>query len=129
MMQLYELAGRFRRTRVFKVLAIVSAVFFIVSSSMVVHYYYRYTRMIDQRLNGPIFENTPKIYDGSGKLLTRLAGEDRAKRRLVEFKDIPKKLVDAVTAGEDQNFFTHHGVDLKRIVGAFIWNVRENGRL
>src|SRR5262245_34196985 len=85
--------------------------------------------MIDHRLNGPIFENTAKIYDGSGKLLTRLAGKDRAKRRLVQFEEIPKVLVDAVTAGEDQKFFVHHGIDLKRICGAFMWNLRENGKL
>ena len=128
-MHLQELADRLVRTRHFKVVAIVCGVFFIISSSIFVHYYYKYTRMIDQRLNGPVFENTAKIYDASGKLVTRLVGADRAKRRLVQFQDIPKVLVDAVTAGEDKNFFVHHGLDLKRICGAFIWNVRENGRL
>jgi penicillin-binding protein 1B len=125
-METFELANRFVRTRSFKIAGVVCAVFFIVSSAVFVHYYYRYTRMIDQRLNGPVFENTAKIYDNSGKLLTMLSGESRAKRRLLEFHDIPKPLIDAVTAGEDQKFFVHYGLDLKRIVGAFIWNVRED---
>src|SRR5688572_8095701 len=125
-MRLIGLAKRFARTRHFKTLAVVCAVFCIVSGSVVVHYYYHYTGMIDRRLNGPVFEKTAKIYDNSGKLLTMLSGEARAKRRLVEFEDIPKPLVDAVTAGEDQKFFAHHGLDLKRIVGALIWNVRED---
>src|SRR5207249_4356539 len=94
-----------------------------------VYYYARYNRIIDQRLNGPVFENPAKIYDGAGKLLTSLSGQDRSKRRVVVFQDIPKVLLDSVTAGEDQKFFVHHGVDLKRIVGAFIWDIRENRRL
>src|SRR5207249_324893 len=121
--------NRFVRTRVFKLLAVVCAVFSIALGSVGVYYYEQYSRIIDQRLNGHVFENTAKIYDGSGKLLTSLSGEGRAKRRVVEFEDISKVLLEAVTAGEDQNFFVHHGLDLKRIVGAFIWDVRENRRL
>jgi penicillin-binding protein 1B len=128
-MQLSVLASRLVRTRVFKILAVVSAVFSIVLGSVGVHYYARYSRMIDQRLNGHAFETPAKIYDGSGKLLTTLSGEGRAKRRVVEFENIPKVLLDAVTAGEDQKFFNHHGLDLKRIIGAFIWNLHENHRL
>ena len=128
-MQSTALANRFVRTRVFKLLAVVCAVFSIALGSVGVYYYEQYSRIIDQRLNGHVFENTAKIYDGSGKLLTSLSGEGRAKRRVVEFEDISKVLLEAVTAGEDQNFFVHHGLDLKRIVGAFIWDVRENRRL
>jgi penicillin-binding protein 1A len=125
-MQLSVLASRLVRTRVFKILAVVSAVFSIVLGSVGVHYYARYSRMIDQRLNGHAFETPAKIYDGSGKLLTTLSGEGRAKRRVVEFENIPKVLLDAVTAGEDQKFFKLYGLDPKRIVGAFIWNLHEN---
>jgi penicillin-binding protein 1B len=85
--------------------------------------------MIDQRLNGHVVENPAKLFDGSGNLLTTLSGDGRAKRRLVEFQDIPKVLRNAVTAGEDQKFFAHYGLDLKRIGAAFIWNLQENHRL
>ena len=128
-MQLIRLSRRVVQTRAFKIVAIVCALVCIASGAILIHYYHRYSRMIDTRLNGHVFENTAKIFDGSGELLTSLSGEQRAKRRLVEFKDIPKDLIDAVTAGEDQRFFVHHGVDLKRIVGAFLWDVRENGSL
>ena len=128
-MQLSVLANRLVRTRAFKVVAVICAVLSIVLGSVVVSSYGRYSRIIDQRLNGHVFANPAKIYDGSGQLLTSLSGEGRAKRRVVEFHDIPKVLLDAVTAGEDQKFFVHHGLDLKRIVGAFIWNMRENRRL
>jgi penicillin-binding protein 1B len=128
-MQLSGLAKTFVQTNVFKVLAVICAVFCLVLGSLGVDRYYRYSRMIDQRLNGHMFENTAKIYDSSGQLLTGLSGESRVKRRLVEFQDVPKVLINAVIAGEDQKFFTHHGLDLKRIAGAFIWNIRENRRL
>ena len=128
-MQLSERWKCFAQTRVFKITASVCAVLCAVLLALFVHCYNRYSSIIDQRLNGHLFENTAKIYDGSGRLLTQLAGESRAKRHLLAFEDIPKTLIDAVTAGEDQKFFVHHGVDLKRIVGASLWNVRGKRRL
>jgi len=62
-----------------------------------------------------VFRHAAKIYAASPKLVTNLSDASRAKRRLVEFKDIPKVLVDAVTAGEDKSFFSHHGLDPIRI--------------
>src|SRR5262245_18195947 len=128
-MDFLRLSSRLVRTRVFKRLVVIGAVLAIVWASVFGYYYRRYSQMIDQRLSGHVFENTAKIYDRSGNLITTLSGEGRFKRRLVEFNDIPKVLIDAVTAGEDQRFFAHYGLDFKRIAGAFIWNVRENRRL
>ncbi len=54
-------------------------------------------------------------------------GPDRAQRDLVRLGDVPQHLVDAVLAVEDQRFASHHGVDLRRIVGAAIANVRAGG--
>jgi len=124
-MNLLSLAGRWARTPCFKWLSVASGVFTIVCVCIFGYYYHRYSHIIDQRLNGPIFENTAKIYDQSGNLITNLSGQGRSKRRLVEFHDIPKVLIDAVTAGEDQKFFHHHGLDVKRIAGAVVSNIRE----
>jgi membrane peptidoglycan carboxypeptidase len=123
------LTRRLLRTRVVKILIAVFLVFSIVSSAVVIHYYNRYTRIIDLKLNRQVFQNTAKIYSASAKLVTSLSGSSRAKRRLVEFDDIPKVLVDAVTAGEDQKFFSHHGLDPIRIAGAFVSNRDETHRL
>jgi penicillin-binding protein 1B len=124
-MDLSGMAGRFVRTRVFKGFLVAVAVLAVVCVSILGFYYHRYNEILDQRLNGHVFENTAKIYDSSGNLITNLSGEGRSKRRLVAFKDIPRVLIDAVTAGEDKKFFQHHGLDVKRIVGAFVWNIRE----
>ena len=96
------------RKGVFKIFISVFVVFFIVSSAVVIHYYDQYARIIDLKLAGQVFQHTAKIYAASSILVTNLSGASRSKRRLVEFKDIPKVLVDAVTAGEDRSFFSHH---------------------
>ena len=36
---------------------------------------------------------------------------------------MPKYLQEAFIAVEDSRFYTHNGVDLKRIVGAFVSNL------
>ena len=123
------LTRRLLRTCVFKILISVLLVISIASSAVVIHYYNRCVRTIDLKLSRQVFQNTAKIYSASRKLVTNLSGASRAKRRLIEFADIPKVLVAAVTAGEDQKFFTHHGLDVIRIAGAFVSNLDETHRL
>jgi penicillin-binding protein 1B len=42
----------------------------------------------------------------------------------VELRDVPRHLVDAVLAVEDQRFHEHHGLDPRRIAGALVANVK-----
>ena len=51
-------------------------------------------------------------------------GLDREQREIVRLDELPGHLVDAVLAVEDQRFETHPGVDLRRIVGAFLANLK-----
>ncbi len=51
-------------------------------------------------------------------------GDDRVPVRLAE---VPRSLVDAVLAVEDRRFFQHQGVDLGRIAGAAVANLRAGG--
>jgi penicillin-binding protein 1B len=51
-------------------------------------------------------------------------GPDREQRNLVRLADMPRHLADAVLSVEDQRFESHHGVDLRRIAGAFVANAR-----
>lgn len=52
------------------------------------------------------------------ELVTNLFDETRQKRRIVEYNDLPKVLVDALIAAEDQRFFRHWGLDPIRLTGA-----------
>jgi penicillin-binding protein 1B len=63
------------------------------------------------------------------ELVTNLYDQSREKRRLVEYSDIPKVFVDALTAAEDQHFFTHWGIDPVRLVGAVVHSFRDSERV
>ena len=57
-------------------------------------------------------------YQLEPQLITALSEDkDRTKRRLVAYKEIPPRLVQAVTSIEDRRFFEHGGVDYHSMVG------------
>ncbi len=58
-------------------------------------------------------------YELEPQLVTALfEGEQRSKRRLISFPDIPKHMVDAVLAIEDRRFFEHSGINFFRLAEA-----------
>jgi penicillin-binding protein 1B len=59
------------------------------------------------------------------QLITNLSERNREKRRLVQFADIPKVMVDAVISAEDKRFFQHLGFDPIRIVKAVYVDIKE----
>ena len=61
------------------------------------------------------------VFDREGKLLARLAPEERI---VVPLSAISPKLVGAFLAVEDQRFFEHHGIDWRRVAGAFWRDLR-----
>src|ERR1700728_424315 len=63
-------------------------------------------------------------YELEPMLVTGLSDENRAKRRLVTYDELPKYLVPAVTAIEDRHFFQHGGVDYFRLAGAVVDDLR-----
>jgi penicillin-binding protein 1B len=54
------------------------------------------------------------------ELVTSLSDNNRQKRRIVQFKELPPVLVNALIAAEDNRFFSHHGIDPWRLGGA-VW--------
>lgn len=62
-----------------------------------------------------------KIYDKNGKLIADLGSE---KRSTAKTEDIPTDLVNAIVSIEDQRFFNHRGIDVIRIAGSFLNNLR-----
>jgi penicillin-binding protein 1B len=62
-----------------------------------------------------------EAYELEPRMITALFdAEQRSKRRLVKYNDIPKILVDAVLAIEDRRFFQHGGVNFIRL-GEAAW--------
>jgi len=54
------------------------------------------------------------------ELISSVTGHDRAKRRVVDFNDLPRHLVQAIVVTEDRSFFEHYGVNLRGIIRAFV---------
>jgi penicillin-binding protein 1B len=61
------------------------------------------------------------------ELIRSVYGSVREERIPIPLADIPQHLIDAVLSIEDQRFFDHGGLDLKRIAGATVANVRAAG--
>lgn len=62
-----------------------------------------------------------RVYDKDGNLITDLGSEQRTK---ITYDDLPEVLVDAVLAAEDVRFFSHIGIDFRRIGGAILANIK-----
>ena len=63
---------------------------------------------------------TSFIYDANGTLITEYKGSEN--RIMVSIDTMPLSLQHAFVAVEDARFYTHNGIDIKRIVGAFVAN-------
>lgn len=193
------------RKPVVKVLLSVFLFVFIIFSGVSLYYYQYYSRMIDRRLSGEVFQRTARLYatpfqiypgqkltadavvarlqragyepEGSNhpgegtyalspgrvtltpivgesmqlsfqggyltrivkksqgeladaalpaELVTSLGDTNRQKRRIVEFKELPPHLVNALIAAEDNRFYSHFGIDPIRLTGAVFQSIRNS---
>ena len=60
-----------------------------------------------------------RLYASDGSLLIEYAEERRV---FIDFNDLPPQLVNAFVAAEDQNFWTHPGIDVQGIARAVVNN-------
>jgi penicillin-binding protein 1A len=65
-----------------------------------------------------------RVYTRDGKLIASI-GEQR--RIPVSYDQIPKRLIQAFLATEDDRFFRHHGVDWQGILRAAVANLKAGG--
>jgi penicillin-binding protein 1A len=75
--------------------------------------------LLDVQLQVPL-----RVYTRDGRLIAAI-GEQR--RIPVRYDQIPKKMVQAFLAAEDDRFFSHHGVDWQGILRAALANARAGG--
>ncbi len=64
---------------------------------------------------------TSKIYAADGALIATFHGEEN--RELVSYQQIPRNLINAVIAIEDERFYQHQGFDIEGIIRSFIINL------
>jgi len=64
-----------------------------------------------------------KIIDRNGKLLYKFYEDEN--RTWVPLEKIPRDLIEATIAIEDKNFYKHHGLSLKGLITAVLYNFRK----
>jgi len=130
----------------------------IVVGMITVYYYVKFSAIVDARLGGDFVKQSAAIYaavpgfeqlpnDTRSKarstrisyqtpsknpdpsLMANYFDVSRERRRLVKFREIPKPLVAGVLSGEDRVFFSHHGLNPKRIAAAFLSNAKGTAHL
>ncbi len=62
------------------------------------------------------------------ELLTTVSNQNREKRKIVAYDDLPKHLVNAMVAIEDRRFLEHRGVDYRGLARA-VWVNVTNGEI
>lgn len=66
-----------------------------------------------------------RVHAGDGRLVAEFASERRV---FVPIAAIPKRVSNAFVSAEDQNFYTHHGVDWLAVLRAQLQNVKNIGQ-
>ncbi|HSB76318.1 MAG TPA: transglycosylase domain-containing protein, partial [Terriglobales bacterium] len=64
-------------------------------------------------------------YELEPQLVTALYTQQRSKRQVVKYQDIPKNMREAVLSVEDRRFFQHGGVNYFRLLEAALVDLRE----
>lgn len=72
-----------------------------------------------------LLPQTSFVYDKDGNEIASLY--DSQNRIMVSYDEIPKHTVNAVVAIEDERFFSHFGIDIKRTTGAVITYIINGG--
>ena len=62
-----------------------------------------------------------KVYSSDGRHLKDFLEENR---EILTYEEIPKSIQTALTSIEDQRFFSHWGIDIRRIFGSLLSNLK-----
>lgn len=65
------------------------------------------------------------IYDKDENVIATVSGDE--KRKIIALENIPEDLKDAFIAIEDETFYKHHGINLKRTIGATVTYILHRG--
>lgn len=68
---------------------------------------------------------TSTVLDSKGKQIGQMSGGEN--RLIADYEDLPQDLIDAVVAIEDERFWTHKGVDIRRTGAAVVTYVLNRG--
>jgi penicillin-binding protein 1B len=89
-------------------------------------------RELDFRLSSGLIDRIQDAQTGANvgvvilepEPVSAFLGEDREQRDLIEIESVPNHLIGAIFAVEDKRFEQHHGIDLQRVLGALLANLK-----
>ncbi len=71
---------------------------------------------------------TSFVYDANGNVISKLVGTENVDRIYVPFSDVKDTYIDeAIISIEDERFYTHSGIDIKRIGSALLSALANGG--
>lgn len=73
-----------------------------------------------------MFDLTSFVYNKDNEQIGALVGSEN--RITIDYEDLPQNLIDAITSIEDERFFKHKGVDVKRTAGAIVTYILNGGK-
>lgn len=81
--------------------------------------FFAYKLYTFRELAKEMFNNNPSsVLDSNGNSIAEIGSERN--RRNVEFDNIPSNLINAYISIEDERYYSHHGVDVKRTGAAIV---------
>ena len=104
--------GMIKLSSVIKILLLIVAAAIIILGSLVTSIVlgiFKKAPVIDPSEYISQLSETSRIYSSDGKLIESLISDQFSE--FVPYEDIPKNLVNAIVAIEDERFFEHSGVD------------------
>ncbi len=75
-----------------------------------------------EELTPSAIAETSKVYAIDGSLITEFHAEEN--REIIHFDQMSESIKNAIVAVEDKRYYDHQGVDYRRIMGAFIADIR-----
>jgi penicillin-binding protein 1A len=104
-----SLLRAYKTRRILRIATLLAAVPFVLILCAITYISYNRTDLPDLeaflRFEPP---TTGHIYDANGRALIEVG---RERREIIQYKDIPDVLRQAILSAEDENFFSHAGVD------------------
>ena len=72
---------------------------------------------------------TSFVYDSDGNVMAKLTGSENVDRVFISYSDVRHTYIDeAIIAVEDERFYSHSGIDLKRIGSAVLSALAHGGK-
>ena len=97
-------------------------ILFVLGLSIVIIYLWNIQHDLPDHNISQYFPNEiTKIYDEKYELMYHVGNRDRF---YLDYKDIPREMINAIISAEDKTFFRHQGFDIKGILNAFIINLK-----